>query len=104
MRNKIRTTFYYYFSSFSIDKIGRRTMKHLNVSASNGSLAHDSKRRIGEKLRQAYDEAVVAVVGDRVQQSGWSRSASRGIERQKSGYCAEDPIRTMMFLGSWNHT
>ncbi|KAK2649421.1 hypothetical protein Ddye_016910 [Dipteronia dyeriana] len=80
-------------------------MKHQNVSGSgDGSLAHDSKRTIGEKLRQAYDAAVVAVAGDRVQQPGRSRSASRGLERRKSGYCAEDPIRTMMFLGSWNHT
>ena len=36
--------------------------------------------------------------------SGQSRSASRGIKRQNSGYCVEDPIRTVMFLGSWNHT
>ncbi|KAK1564802.1 hypothetical protein Q3G72_011896 [Acer saccharum] len=86
------------------NKIGRRTMKHQNVYAGDGSLAHDSKRTIGEKLRQAYDAVVVTVAGDRVQQSGRSRSASRGIERQKSCYCAEDPIRTMMFLGSWNHT
>ena len=79
-------------------------MKHQKVSAGDGSPAHNSKITIGEKLRQAYNAAVVVVAGDRVQQLGWSRSASRGIERQKSGYCAEDPIRTMMFLGSWNHT
>ncbi|KAL5795573.1 hypothetical protein ACOSQ2_000393 [Xanthoceras sorbifolium] len=75
-------------------------MKHQNVSG-DGSL---SKRTIGEKLRHAYEAAVVAVAGDQVQQAGRSRSASRGFERRKSGYHVEDPIRIMMFLGSWNHT
>ncbi|TXG63467.1 hypothetical protein EZV62_010461 [Acer yangbiense] len=73
-------------------------MKHQNVSAGDGSLAHDSERTIGEKLRQAYDAAVIAVAGDRVQQSGRSRSASRGFERRKSGYYVEDPIRTMILI------
>ncbi|KAK3194052.1 hypothetical protein Dsin_025362 [Dipteronia sinensis] len=55
-------------------------MKHQN---GDGSLAHDSKRTIGEKLRQAYDAAVVAVAGDRVQQSGRSRSGFERIRETK---------------------
>ncbi|KAH7578370.1 hypothetical protein JRO89_XS01G0373500 [Xanthoceras sorbifolium] len=72
-------------------------MKHQNVSG-DGSLTHDSKRTIGEKLRHAYEAAVVAVAGDQVQQAGRSRSASRGFERRKSGYHVEDPIRIMILI------
>ncbi|KAJ4727646.1 Histidine--tRNA ligase [Melia azedarach] len=79
-------------------------MKHQHISGES-SLGHDSKRTIGEKIRQAYEAAMVAVGGDHGVQRGRSgRSINRGTERRKSSYRAEDPIRTMMFLGSWSHT
>lgn len=77
-------------------------MKHHQV-AGESSLTHDSKRTIGEKFRQAYEAAMVAAAGDGVQR-GCNVFINRGIERRKPSYRAEDPIRTIMFLGSWSHT
>lgn len=36
----------------------------------------------------------------------YKAAKARQISRVKGGggYCAEDPIRTIIFLGSWNHT
>ncbi|KAJ0052861.1 hypothetical protein Pint_01011 [Pistacia integerrima] len=75
-------------------------MKHQHVS---GDHHQDSKRTIGEKLREALKAARVAVAGDGIE-GGHNPSFTRRNERRKPSYRAEDPIRTMMFLGSWSHT
>lgn len=73
------------------------TMKPQHPSG-DSSLGHESKRAtIGERLRRAYEAAVEAP------QRGQFMTP-RDVERRKAGHCVEDPIRTMMFLGSWNHT
>jgi hypothetical protein len=77
-------------------------MKPQHVSG-DGSLTQDSKRTVGEKLRQAYEVARIAVAENRVWE-GCSLPISKEIERRRWSYHAEDPIRTMMFLGSWSHT
>ncbi|KAI3425508.1 Methenyltetrahydrofolate cyclohydrolase [Psidium guajava] len=72
----------------------------------DGSPGHESKRPpIRERLRRAYEAAVVAAEPSRAEASKRGRSTiPRDVERRKSGYHVEDPIRTMMFLGPWNHT
>lgn len=77
-------------------------MKPQHISG-DGSLNQDSKRTVGEKLRQAYEVARIAVAETRVWE-GCSLPISKEIERRRRSYHAEDPIRTMMFLGSWSHT
>ncbi|CAL5433225.1 unnamed protein product [Camellia sinensis] len=89
-------------------------MKPQNFSG-DSSLIHESKRTIGEKFRQVYEKAIVSMIGneipmrsrsDRDYKCRYDRLFSREIERQKGNwrYGVEDPIRTMMFLGSWSHT
>jgi hypothetical protein len=68
-----------------------------------GSLAQESKKTVGENLRLAYEVARIAVAKNRVWE-GCSLPISKEIERRRWSYHAEDPIRTMMFLGSWSHT
>lgn len=70
----------------------------------DGSLAEESKRTVGEKLRQACEVAVTAIAKSRANWEGYSLPISKEIERRKWSYRAEDPIRTLMFLGSWSHT
>ncbi|PON96588.1 hypothetical protein TorRG33x02_075690 [Trema orientale] len=72
-----------------------------------GSPGQDSKITFGEKLRQACEAALVSMAGPG---SGSNQNRRRGllipkdIERRKGTHQVEDPIRTMMFLGSWSHT
>ncbi|KAF7804840.1 hypothetical protein G2W53_043951 [Senna tora] len=80
-------------------------MKPHHVSGDTSLPNNDSTRSIGEKLRRVYEAAVVAITADdslkqrrpfmcnQTERRGWSHRAR-----------ADDPIRTMMFLGSWNHT
>lgn len=79
-------------------------MKPQNISGES-SLIQESKRTVGENFRQIIKAAMVAVDG---RGNGSSRpiSNSKEIERRNGnmGYGVEDPIRTMMFLGSWSHT
>ncbi|KAH7862680.1 hypothetical protein Vadar_008059 [Vaccinium darrowii] len=81
-------------------------MKPQNFSG-DSSLIQESKRTIGENFRQVIKAAMVAVAGNNGR-SGSSRpiSFSREMERRNGNmnYGVEDPIRTMMFLGSWSHT
>ncbi|KAL7198925.1 hypothetical protein ACSBR2_021256 [Camellia fascicularis] len=99
-------------------------MKPQNFSG-DSSLIHESKRTIGEKFRQVYEKAMVSMIGneipmvsmieneipmrrrsDRDYKCRYERLISREIERRKGNwrYGVEDPIRTIMFLGSWSHT
>jgi hypothetical protein len=80
-------------------------MKPHNLS-SDGSLPRDAKRTIAERLKQAIDAATVSMTMAR-NGAGKGNSAllySKEIERRNWSSQAEDPIRTMMFLGSWGHT
>ncbi|EXB40837.1 hypothetical protein L484_009082 [Morus notabilis] len=70
-----------------------------------GSLGKEPKRTFRERLRQACEAAFVSKSGYEVDQNGRrSLSIPKEIERRRCSYRAEDPIRTMMFLGSWSHT
>ncbi|KAK7270211.1 hypothetical protein RIF29_23198 [Crotalaria pallida] len=71
-----------------------------HVSGSERSPASESRRFSGEKL-QHVDEA--AATTDTCKQG--RLQMSNQTERKKCRrHRAEDPIRTLMFLGSWNHT
>ncbi|KAJ1412633.1 hypothetical protein SESBI_20364 [Sesbania bispinosa] len=63
------------------------------------SLADESKRSIGEKLHHVYKAAMdmVAITNDASKQSMF-------LNQRWSSHHAEDPIRTLMFLGSSSHT
>ncbi|KAJ9696464.1 hypothetical protein PVL29_008609 [Vitis rotundifolia] len=58
---------------------------------------------VGERLRLAYEAAVMAVARNWAVKGG-GVPIPKEIERRKHCSAADDPIRTMMFLGSWNHT
>ncbi|KAJ4850586.1 hypothetical protein Tsubulata_017187 [Turnera subulata] len=74
--------------------------------STDGSLAHESKRTIGEKLKQAIDAATVNMARKGLTGKGSSSNLmfSKENGRRDWSYRAEEPIRTMMFLGSWSHT
>ncbi|PSS14668.1 Histidine--tRNA ligase [Actinidia chinensis var. chinensis] len=85
-------------------------MKPQNLSSESSSV-HESKRAIGEKFWQICEAARVVVAGSH----GTSREKGNGnpcisffreMERRNENrtYRVEDPIRTLMFLGSWSHT
>ncbi|KAK9282122.1 hypothetical protein L1049_005034 [Liquidambar formosana] len=68
---------------------------------SGGSpLIHESKRTVGEMLKQAYETAMAWNGAP----NGRGLPISKEIERRKRSFGAEDPIRTIIFLGSWSHT
>lgn len=69
----------------------------------DGSLTQESDRTVGEKFRQAFEVARIAVAKNRIW-GGCSLPISEEIERRRWSSDAEDPIKTMMFLGSWSHT
>lgn len=80
-------------------------MKNQQLISGEGSLLDaESKRTFKEKLRQACETAL-GFHGGRS-----DVSITDELERRRrrlnmnKNYVAEDPIRTMMFLGSWNHT
>lgn len=85
-------------------------MKHQQFSG-EGSLAvgQEKKRTFREKLRQACEAALVSKYevdqnGRRSLSNNNNNNLPKDIERRRWSYRAEDPIRTMMFLGSWSHT
>lgn len=80
-------------------------MKPQHLSG-DGSLAQESKRTVGEKFRQVYEVAIIAMAKNGAWEYGGCTSLpiSKEIERRKWSYHAEDPIKTLMFLGSWSHT
>ncbi|KAM6540980.1 hypothetical protein CsatB_005427 [Cannabis sativa] len=70
-------------------------------------LSQEPKKTLGAKLRQACEAALVSMDSYGSNQNcGKSLLIPKDIERRKVvyQYKAEDPIRTMMFLGSWSHT
>lgn len=62
-------------------------MKPQHVCSDESS---ESSRTIGQKLVQAYQNVKVAL------------EKNRGVGTRQNQ--KEDPIRTIMFLGSWSHT
>uniref|UniRef100_A0A7N1A0P4 Uncharacterized protein n=1 Tax=Kalanchoe fedtschenkoi TaxID=63787 RepID=A0A7N1A0P4_KALFE len=61
----------------------------------------ESKGCVRERIRLVYRAAAKAATPQR--RTG---TVARGVAKiSRSGYCAEeDPIKTIIFLGSWNHT
>ncbi|KAL4305232.1 hypothetical protein HN51_039234 [Arachis hypogaea] len=66
-------------------------------ASGEGSLASESSISLGEKLHQACESVVVAAAADAAQQG-------RHLSSRRGSCHGEDPIRTLMFLGSWTHT
>ena len=78
-------------------------MKPQNLSGDNSLIGELSERTIRERLKQICQAAMDAMVNNEVQR-GHRILISKEIERRNGSYSTEDPIRTMMFLGSWSHT
>ncbi|PWA71411.1 hypothetical protein CTI12_AA280850 [Artemisia annua] len=77
---------------------------HQNLS-SDPTAIHKCKRMAG-RLRQAF-QATVAVHEDHISESLAIKtdvSTTKEVARLKRKVSVEDPIRTIMFLGSWSHT
>ncbi|KAL4308316.1 hypothetical protein GQ457_01G053700 [Hibiscus cannabinus] len=64
---------------------------------------HESKGTIREKLKQICEAAMDVMAKNGVQR-GHRIPISKDVERLSSNHYAEEPIRTMMLLGSWSHT
>ncbi|RDX69032.1 hypothetical protein CR513_51907, partial [Mucuna pruriens] len=62
-------------------------------------LANESSRSVGEKLHQVRKAATVTITTDASKQRRLLLTSN-----QRLGLKPEDPIRTLMFLGSWSHT
>ncbi|KAJ6729479.1 hypothetical protein OIU85_020396 [Salix viminalis] len=80
-------------------------MKPHNLSG-DGSLPRESKRTIGGRLKQAV-AAASASMNTAKNGAGKENSSllcSKEMKRRSWSYQGEEPIRTMMFLGSWGHT
>ncbi|KAJ1402341.1 hypothetical protein SESBI_28033 [Sesbania bispinosa] len=56
------------------------------------SLANEFRKSVGEKKLHQVDE------------SSGKQGRLHQTERRRRTHRSEDPIRTLMFLGSWNHT
>lgn len=69
----------------------------------DSSFIRESKMTIGEKLRRAYATTMTVMVGDKTPNERGIK-ISKEIERRNGRSGIEDPLRTMMFLGSWSHT
>lgn len=63
-----------------------------NMKVQHEKSSDSSSRTIGEKLAQAYRDVKVAL----------ALTKNRGVGMRRNQ--KEDPIRTIMFLGSWSHT
>ncbi|XWS46685.1 hypothetical protein CRYUN_Cryun14cG0089200 [Craigia yunnanensis] len=78
-------------------------MKSQNLSGDNSLIGELSERTIRERLKQVCQAAMDAMVKNGVQR-GHKILISKEIERRNGSCSTEDPIRTMMFLGSWSYT
>ncbi|CAK8572814.1 unnamed protein product [Lathyrus sativus] len=65
---------------------------HLHVSGEN-SPTNEFRKPVGEKLKRIEDAS----------RKGGVQMCDK-IERRRWSHRDEDPIRTLMFLGSWSHT
>lgn len=76
-------------------------MKH-HISGEN-STASEFRRSVGEKLHHV-DEAATATIAADAGKEGRLLKYNQNEKRRRRGHRGEDPIRTLMFLGSLNHT
>ena len=73
-------------------------------ASSESSEASELRRCIGEKLHRVDEAAMVAITTpDTASKQGRLLKFNK-TERRRWSHRAEDPIRTLMFLGSSNHT
>lgn len=82
-------------------------MKPQHLS-SDTSMIHECKRMVGERLQQAF-QARIVVEDSRSERSESSDSErkiynTKQVKRLNRRVKMDDPIRTIMFLGSWSHT
>ncbi|QCE06569.1 hypothetical protein DEO72_LG9g1583 [Vigna unguiculata] len=67
-------------------------------------VANELRRSAGEKLHQVDEAAAtVAIAGDGAKQ-GRFVMYNQAERRRRRSHRVEEPIRTLMFLGSMNHT
>ncbi|WJX19968.1 hypothetical protein P8452_09580 [Trifolium repens] len=74
---------------------------HIHVSGESSS-ANEFRKPIGEKLHPV-DEVDMMTINCDTSKQGRAQTYHQ-IDRRRWSHRAEDPIRTLMFLGSWNHT
>ncbi|PWA71412.1 hypothetical protein CTI12_AA280860 [Artemisia annua] len=79
-------------------------MKPQHLSG-DSSAAHECTRMVKERLRQAF-RATMLVDATRKESSHVKTHVSNveEVKRPNRVLNTEDPIRTIMFLGSWSHT
>lgn len=71
----------------------------------DGSFFHESKRRLGEMLKEVRENTIVAMTAKPKSYNRLGRvSVSQEMERRNKRSGTEDPMRTIMFLGSWSHS
>ncbi|TQD76427.1 hypothetical protein C1H46_038055 [Malus baccata] len=79
-------------------------MKPQNICGES-SLYDESTRGFRETLCQAYQAAMVVMARHGRQNDGRGLLVSKPIGRRiRWNNYADDPIRTLIFLGSWSHT
>ncbi|KAJ1435688.1 hypothetical protein SESBI_04629 [Sesbania bispinosa] len=59
------------------------------------SVANEFRKSVGEKKLHQVDET---------SKTSGKQGRLHQTERRRRSHRSEDPIRTLMFLGSWNHT
>jgi len=74
---------------------------HIHVSGES-SPGNEFRKPVGEKLHRVDEESVMTINCEASKQG--RVQMHQQFERRKWSHRAEDPIRTLMFLGSWNHT
>ncbi|KVH94444.1 hypothetical protein Ccrd_003473 [Cynara cardunculus var. scolymus] len=78
-------------------------MKPQHIS-NDTSMIHECKR-VGERLRQAFQATVMAADSQNGSIDSERRvQYAKETNRPKRKMNVEDPMRTIMFLGSWSHT
>ncbi|KAJ0520420.1 hypothetical protein HanIR_Chr10g0459171 [Helianthus annuus] len=76
-------------------------MKAQPISCDTSAI-QECKRAVGGRLRQAL-QATMAVVDDSNNKSSDTKYIEY-VKHPNHKVNKEDPIRTIMFLGSWSHT
>ncbi|KAL9278036.1 hypothetical protein ACSQ67_014449 [Phaseolus vulgaris] len=68
------------------------------------SLANELRRSAGEKLHQVDEAATTVAIAADAAKQGWFVMYNQAERRRRRSHRVEEPIRTLMFLGSMNHT
>lgn len=79
-------------------------MKPQPISCESPAI-HECKRVVGGRLRQVF-QATTTVVDDSNKSLDSESKVyyTENVKRTNHRVNTEDPIRTIMFLGSWSHT